>query len=293
MEVVAPAGPSQQQQQQQRRRQQQPAAAAGGDVLRPPPGVLRPGIVHRLDKGTSGLMVVAKDDLSHMRLCDQFKARTVGQSSGGGRSGSPARCQAARALARCRCQSLQVKCPVAPGDRLAGPAPGCLALPGACPPACRTRSCCARFHSCPPAAPHATLPAEQPQHAPTQPLPRVPYRPLLTSSPLQVSRIYQSVVLGVPSPAAGRVATNIARDPNDRLRMAALGYGAARGRAAASNYRVLRRVGGGAAALVEWRLETGRTHQISRDARAGAWGCRVKAGGCVGFAVQDKPTCAL
>jgi 23S rRNA-/tRNA-specific pseudouridylate synthase len=44
--------------------------------------------------------------------------------------------------------------------------------------------------------------------------------------------------------------------------MTALGYGAARGRTAASNYRLLRRVGGGAAALVEWKLETGRTHQI-------------------------------
>jgi hypothetical protein len=52
-----------------------PAAAA---AAAPPPGVLRPGIVHRLDKGTSGLMVVAKDDASHARLCDQFKARTVG-----------------------------------------------------------------------------------------------------------------------------------------------------------------------------------------------------------------------
>jgi hypothetical protein len=41
------------------------------------PGVVRPGIVHRLDRGTSGLMVVAKDDLSHARLCQQFKERTV------------------------------------------------------------------------------------------------------------------------------------------------------------------------------------------------------------------------
>jgi 23S rRNA pseudouridine1911/1915/1917 synthase len=50
--------------------------------LAAPPGVLRPGIVHRLDKGTSGLMVVAKDDLSHTRLCEQFKARTVGSLMG-------------------------------------------------------------------------------------------------------------------------------------------------------------------------------------------------------------------
>ena len=40
-------------------------------------GVTRPGIVHRLDKGTSGLMVVAKNDHAHRSLSAQFKARTV------------------------------------------------------------------------------------------------------------------------------------------------------------------------------------------------------------------------
>ena len=40
-------------------------------------GVLRPGIVHRLDKDTSGLMVVAKTDAVHRALSDQFKARRV------------------------------------------------------------------------------------------------------------------------------------------------------------------------------------------------------------------------
>lgn len=40
-------------------------------------GVLRPGIVHRLDKGTSGVMVVAKDDVAHQSLARQFKNRTV------------------------------------------------------------------------------------------------------------------------------------------------------------------------------------------------------------------------
>jgi 23S rRNA pseudouridine1911/1915/1917 synthase len=40
-------------------------------------GVLRPGIVHRLDKGTSGLMVVAKDDVTHRALARQFASRTV------------------------------------------------------------------------------------------------------------------------------------------------------------------------------------------------------------------------
>ena len=40
-------------------------------------GVLRPGIVHRLDKDTSGLVVVAKNDHAHVFLAKQFKARTV------------------------------------------------------------------------------------------------------------------------------------------------------------------------------------------------------------------------
>ena len=35
-------------------------------------GELRPGIVHRLDKGTSGLMVVAKHDRAHEELSRQF-----------------------------------------------------------------------------------------------------------------------------------------------------------------------------------------------------------------------------
>lgn len=40
-------------------------------------GEERPGIVHRLDRGTSGLMVVAKNDLAHRELARQFQAREV------------------------------------------------------------------------------------------------------------------------------------------------------------------------------------------------------------------------
>ena len=40
-------------------------------------GVLRPGIVHRLDRGTSGLLLVAKDDETHRSLARQFAGRTV------------------------------------------------------------------------------------------------------------------------------------------------------------------------------------------------------------------------
>jgi 23S rRNA pseudouridine1911/1915/1917 synthase len=40
-------------------------------------GELRPGIVHRLDKATSGLLVVAKSDEAHRRLASQFVRRQV------------------------------------------------------------------------------------------------------------------------------------------------------------------------------------------------------------------------
>ncbi|SFH17982.1 23S rRNA pseudouridine1911/1915/1917 synthase [Desulfotomaculum arcticum] len=40
-------------------------------------GVLRPGIVHRIDKDTSGLLMAAKNDLAHERLADQLKEHTV------------------------------------------------------------------------------------------------------------------------------------------------------------------------------------------------------------------------
>ena len=40
-------------------------------------GVVKPGIVHRLDKGTSGLMVVCKNDKSHMEIARQFAGREV------------------------------------------------------------------------------------------------------------------------------------------------------------------------------------------------------------------------
>ncbi|KAF8057740.1 RNA pseudouridine synthase 2 [Scenedesmus sp. PABB004] len=132
-----------------------PGGGNGGGGSR---GILRPGIVHRLDRGTSGLMVVAKTDAAHAHLCAQFKARSVG-------------------------------------------------------------------------------------------------------------RVYASVTAGTPAPRRARVVTNVARDPGNRLRMAAAPYGCARGRPAASNYEVLQVLAGGGAALVQWRLETGRTHQIRVHAR--------------------------
>ena len=40
-------------------------------------GVARPGIVHRIDKDTSGLICIAKNDMAHNFLADQLKDHTM------------------------------------------------------------------------------------------------------------------------------------------------------------------------------------------------------------------------
>jgi len=50
-----------------------------GDELSAVNGDMRPGIVHRLDKNTTGLMVVAKDDTVHQPLADQFADKSAGR----------------------------------------------------------------------------------------------------------------------------------------------------------------------------------------------------------------------
>ena len=47
-----------------------------GDSLSGINGVIRPGIVHRIDKDTSGLLIVAKNDASHLHLAEQIKAHS-------------------------------------------------------------------------------------------------------------------------------------------------------------------------------------------------------------------------
>ena len=113
-------------------------------------GVLRPGIVHRLDKDTSGVLVAAKSARAHAGLVEQFARRAV-------------------------------------------------------------------------------------------------------------ARRYLAVVWGSPSPAAGAVEAPIGRSPANRKKMAVVARG---GKAALTRYRTLARYAGGAAALLECRLATGRTHQI-------------------------------
>ncbi|MDF1794746.1 MAG: RluA family pseudouridine synthase [Thalassobaculaceae bacterium] len=73
-----------------------------------------------------------------------------------------------------------------------------------------------------------------------------------------IDRAYRAVCFGHPVPPAGRIDAAIARHFKDRKRMAVVGE--ARGRHAITHYRTLERPDG--AALLECRLETGRTHQI-------------------------------
>ncbi|XP_024538422.1 RNA pseudouridine synthase 2, chloroplastic isoform X1 [Selaginella moellendorffii] len=128
--------------------------------FRGPRPVIRPGIVHRLDKGTSGLIVVAKDEQSQLSLSEQFKSR-------------------------------------------------------------------------------------------------------------KVRRTYLSLTCGTPSTTSGRIEAEILRDPRDRKRMTTSDTvpSARNARFAASRYKVLDVLANGGVALVQWKLETGRTHQIRVHAR--------------------------
>lgn len=113
-------------------------------------GVMRPGIVHRLDKDTSGLIMAAKTDLAHQSLSKQISTRSL-------------------------------------------------------------------------------------------------------------KRTYLAICWGVPRPMEGRIEANIGRSPKNRKKMAVVLSG---GKTASTNYSVKEVLCGGAASLVECRLETGRTHQI-------------------------------
>ena len=75
----------------------------------------------------------------------------------------------------------------------------------------------------------------------------------------RIERAYSALVWGVPMPPAGEIAGNIGRSAANRKKMAVVA--AARGKPAATRYRVERRFDA-AAALLTCRLLTGRTHQI-------------------------------
>ncbi len=120
-----------------------------GDSLSGIGGVKRPGIVHRIDKETSGILVIAKNDMAHQKLSEQFACHSI-------------------------------------------------------------------------------------------------------------HRVYQAIVYGLPQ-TEGTVEGNIGRSPRNRQKMAIVSTG---GKPAVTHYRLLKTLYQRRAALVECRLETGRTHQI-------------------------------
>lgn len=73
-----------------------------------------------------------------------------------------------------------------------------------------------------------------------------------------IDRLYAAIVYGLPAPAAGTVDTWIGRSDADRKKMAVHREG--RGKHAVTHYRIMERLQG--AAMVECKLETGRTHQV-------------------------------
>lgn len=73
-----------------------------------------------------------------------------------------------------------------------------------------------------------------------------------------IDRVYWAILIGCPKPAEGVLDTFIGRDPRDRKRMAV--RPAPEGKQAVTTYRVIEPLPG--ATLVEFRLKTGRTHQI-------------------------------
>ena len=75
-----------------------------------------------------------------------------------------------------------------------------------------------------------------------------------------ITRAYRAVCHGHPRPAQGTVSGRIGRSDANRKKMALLAAGSSRGKTAVTHYRTLELLD--CAALLECRLETGRTHQV-------------------------------
>lgn len=73
-----------------------------------------------------------------------------------------------------------------------------------------------------------------------------------------IDRRYSAIVAGIPNPGSGSVDAPLARSPHDRKKVAIVGEG--RGKRAVTHYRLVKPLR--EAAMVECRLETGRTHQV-------------------------------
>jgi 23S rRNA pseudouridine1911/1915/1917 synthase len=74
-----------------------------------------------------------------------------------------------------------------------------------------------------------------------------------------LERVYTAVTVGMPMPMSGTINANLGRSSSDRKKMAIVD--ADHGKTAITHYRTLRRLGS-QGAVVEARLETGRTHQV-------------------------------
>lgn len=75
-----------------------------------------------------------------------------------------------------------------------------------------------------------------------------------------IERAYLAVVNGHPAPASGTISERIGRSDANRKKMAVLPKDSSRGKHAVTHYKVIERLDN--CALVECRLETGRTHQV-------------------------------
>ena len=75
-----------------------------------------------------------------------------------------------------------------------------------------------------------------------------------------IHRRYLAVCAGYPSPPVGTIDARLGRSDRDRKKMAVLAKDSSRGKYAVTHYTVLKRLAH--AALIECRLETGRTHQV-------------------------------
>ncbi len=78
-----------------------------------------------------------------------------------------------------------------------------------------------------------------------------------------IFRRYQAIVWGVPDPSSGRIESFLGRDPRDRRRMTTVDE--EDGKRAITNFETIESLG--FTAHLEFRLETGRTHQIRAHAR--------------------------
>ncbi|MHA6334473.1 RluA family pseudouridine synthase [Qipengyuania sp. CAU 1752] len=75
-----------------------------------------------------------------------------------------------------------------------------------------------------------------------------------------IHRRYLAICAGYPNPRAGTIDARLGRSDRDRKKMAVLAKDSSRGKHAVTHYATLRTLAG--CALIECRLETGRTHQV-------------------------------